>query len=155
MVTSSTHLAALLALLLGTAQAKAHRYRTHHHHHGSRRLFKPAFEMASVEAFRPFHASPRSNGLFTSAGPLVDVFQEVMGDVKRGERAARNRLYLFAAVCFFRYACGRLPSPRMFNSFQNNARPRSRDALSDGLVTRYYSVLRRLHCAVRESLVYN
>lgn len=87
-MTSNPHLAALLALLLGAAQADAHRYRTHHHHHG-RRLFKPAFEMATVEAFRPFHASSRGNGLFTSAGPLVDVFQEVMGDVKRGEPLER------------------------------------------------------------------
>lgn len=84
MVTANTHLAALLALLLGAAQTDAHRYRAQHHHHG-RRLFKPAFEMATVEAFRPFHTPPAGSGLFTSGGPLVDVFQEVMGDVKRGE----------------------------------------------------------------------
>eukprot|EP00903_Cladosiphon_okamuranus_P017903 g16474.t1 len=87
MMTSNRHLAPLLALLLGTSQADAHRYRTHHHHHHRRRLSKPAFEMATVEAFRPFHASPTGNGLFTSsAGPLVDVFQEVMADVKRVAR---------------------------------------------------------------------
>eukprot|EP00752_Nemacystus_decipiens_P006005 g5423.t1 len=84
MVTAHTHLAALLALLLGAAQTTdAHRYRTHHH---GRRLFKPSFEMATVEAFRPFHTPSRGSGLFTSAGPLVDVFQEVVGDMKRVAR---------------------------------------------------------------------
>lgn len=84
MVTSYTHQALLALLLTPILQTDAHRYRTHRHSHG-RRLFKPAFEMATAEAFRPFHESPRGSGLFTSAGPLVDVFQEVMGDVKRGE----------------------------------------------------------------------
>lgn len=89
-MTSNTHLAALLALLLGTAaQSDAHRYRTHHNHNG-RRLFHPSFETATAEAFRPFQAPPRGSGLFTSAGPLVDVFQEVMSDVKRGEPLETN-----------------------------------------------------------------
>lgn len=91
MLNPNPHLA-LLALLLGTAQqADAHRYRTHRHHHG-RRLFKPSPTFMSNEMagpFRPFHNTYPSGGgggggIFTSAGPLVDVFQEVLGDIKKG-----------------------------------------------------------------------
>lgn len=118
---SNSHLAALLALLLGTAQADAHRYRNHHHHHG-RRIFKPAFEMATVEAFRPFHASPRGSGLFNSAGPLVDVFQEVMGDVKRGEPL--EIACILAASAWMCYICVMRVSYRLWMyAFMHSSSP--------------------------------
>ncbi|CAM9523222.1 unnamed protein product [Pylaiella littoralis] len=85
-LTSNTHLA-LLALLLGTQQGDSHRYRTHH---PARRFFNPspAFVSDSMASstgtFRPSHAYPRGGRLFTSSGgPLVDLFQEVMGDIKK------------------------------------------------------------------------
>ncbi|CAM9948298.1 unnamed protein product [Ectocarpus fasciculatus] len=90
MVTSSnTHLA-LLALLLGTQQGECHRYRTHggHHHHHGRRLFQlptvVSNDIVDTGAFRPFrHVHPRGRPHVSSAGPLMDVFQDVMGEIKK------------------------------------------------------------------------
>ncbi|CAB1110008.1 unnamed protein product [Ectocarpus sp. CCAP 1310/34] len=90
MVTSTnTHLA-LLALLLGTQQGECHRYRTHgghHHHHGRRQFQLPTVvssEIVDTGAFRPFrHVQPRGRPHVSSAGPLMDVFQDVMGEIKK------------------------------------------------------------------------
>ncbi|CAM9990508.1 unnamed protein product [Ectocarpus sp. 12 AP-2014] len=90
MVTSTnTHLA-LLALLLGTQQGECHRYRTHgghHHHHGRRQFQLPmvvSSEIVDTGAFRPFrHVQPRGRSHVSSAGPLMDVFQDVMGEIKK------------------------------------------------------------------------
>ncbi|CAM9358759.1 unnamed protein product [Hapterophycus canaliculatus] len=82
MLSSNTHLA-LLALLLGSQQGESHRYRTHQGRHLFRPL--PAFMSSDVDmgAFRPFSSYPRGGSLFTSTGPLVDIFQEVVGDIKK------------------------------------------------------------------------
>ncbi|CAM9730561.1 unnamed protein product, partial [Scytosiphon promiscuus] len=83
MLSSNTHLA-LLALLLSSQQGESHRYRNHHH---GRHLFRPLPTFMSNEvdtgAFRPFPSHPRGGSLFTSTGPLVDIFQEVVGDIKK------------------------------------------------------------------------
>lgn len=91
MVHPSTHLAAILVLLVGTQDGVHSQY----HHasrggHGRNRFnaWPSAFMSNDLDggAFRPFHAYPRGGGVFTSGAPLVDVFQEVIGDIKKGTR---------------------------------------------------------------------
>lgn len=90
MVHPSTHLAAILVLLVGTQDGVHSQY----HHasrggHGRNRFnaWPSAFMSNDLDggAFRPFHAHPRGGGVFTSGAPLVDVFQEVIGDIKKGK----------------------------------------------------------------------
>lgn len=114
MLSSNTHLA-LLALLLGAQQGDSRRYRTHHPHHHGQRLFNPSpsfmsDSMANTGTFRPFHAYPRGGGLFTSsAGPLLDVFQEVMGDIKKGVYCGTSDKSMF---CVFVFVLGEVGAQR-------------------------------------------
>lgn len=86
---SSTHLAAIIMLLVGT-QDGVHSHRHASRGQGGRHRFNAwpsTFISNDLDsgAFRPFQACPRGGGVFTSGAPLVDVFQEVMGDIKKGK----------------------------------------------------------------------
>lgn len=93
---SAQHLAAVLMLLSASYWPEAEAHVVYHvpRGHGGfyNKLWPTAFlhprDMDLGGAFRPFHSPRYHRGdrrrPYTAASPIVDMFQEVVGDIKRG-----------------------------------------------------------------------
>ena len=88
-------------LLFGAQGVKSHGYRAgrgrgaRHRHHAWPAVFSNDVDTG---AFRAFNSYPRGGGIFTPGAPLLDVFQEVFGDIKKGAVGLCNDNFRFATV---------------------------------------------------------